>query len=77
MRPTADGRWLSLALEPGLDIGASVEAEEPQLLGSVTLESTRDAALRTRQPAPGESLQGLDPITASEVLGDLYRMSDR
>ena len=77
VRPTADGRWLSLALAPGLDIGAAVEAEEPQLLGTVTLESSRDAALRTRQPAPGEPLQGLDPITASELLGDLYRMSDR
>lgn len=72
-RPTPDGRWLTLALKP--DIPYAGEPDSPSRVDSVSvLESPHiDGSDRSLPPSP---LHDLDPITVSELIGDLNRLVD-
>jgi hypothetical protein len=75
VRATRDGRWLILDFDPGMGLGNPVDDAPLQRLGAVVLGSARDVA-EPAQGAGSSSLQGLDEISVSELLGDLHRLAD-
>jgi hypothetical protein len=75
VRATRDGRWLILDFDPGIGLSNPVDDAPLQRLGAVVLGSARDGA-EPAQGAGSSSLQGLDEISVSELLGDLHRLAD-
>jgi hypothetical protein len=73
---TPDGRWLILAVDPGIGTLSDADDGPRQLLGAIVLSSAREVS-EPVQGARSSSLQDLDAVTASELLGDLHRLSDR
>ncbi|HTJ71497.1 MAG TPA: DUF4132 domain-containing protein [Actinospica sp.] len=72
-RPTLDGRWLFVGIYPGLGDGFADEYLSKQRLGHVVLHDT--ASLGAAKSATTSSgLHDLDPLTVSELIGDLSRM---
>lgn len=72
-RPTPDGRWLTLALKP--DIPYSSEPDAVSRVDTVSVQDSPhvDRSDRGLTPSP---LHDLDPITVSELIGDLNRLVD-
>lgn len=72
-RPTLDGRWLLVGIHPGLHVGWDDAYVSRQEIGAVVLQ---DSPIPTgsKHRAQSSSLADLDPITVSELIGDLSRM---
>src|SRR6185437_9344208 len=72
-RPTPDGRWLTLALKPDIPYTSGPDAQSR--IDSVSVQEAPhvDGSPRSLPPSP---LHDLDPITVSELIGDLNRLVD-
>lgn len=73
VRPTPDGRWLILAFTPSERFG-TIETDTPQRLAGIGMHDAPQVSGPT-DPLELKSLDDLDPITTSELLGDLSRMT--
>ncbi|WP_157436624.1 DUF4132 domain-containing protein [Actinospica robiniae] len=73
LRPTPDGRWLALALKPDFQYTAGPEARSRVDSVSILEAPHVDGSGRSLPPSP---LHDLDPITVSELIGDLNRLVD-
>ncbi|MBR7839792.1 DUF4132 domain-containing protein, partial [Actinospica durhamensis] len=75
-RPTLDDRWLALA--HSRDRSYQGSDETPYVLGPVHVQAAPhvDSAVPHARPLPALPLHDLDPITVSELLGDLSRLAD-
>ncbi len=75
-RPTLDNRWLALA--HSRDHTYQGSDEPPHFLGPVRVQAAPqvDSMGLYAQPLPALPLHDLDPITVSELLGDLSRLAD-
>lgn len=70
--------YLTVDLEPGIPVGSVTLLGPEQTLSHVYLSSLRYGGRRGDRPddPAGPRLGDLDPITASELLGDLTRLTD-
>jgi hypothetical protein len=75
VRATPDGRWLMLGLDSGVGLTEGDDDAPTRRLETVCVASARGEV--EQDPAKrSESLQGIDAVTASELLADLHRLSE-
>ena len=72
-RPTLDGRWLLVSIDPGLNFSWDDAYVSTQKIGVVLLQDTQ-VPTTSKHHMRASSLADLDPITVSELIGDLSRM---
>ncbi|HET9170687.1 MAG TPA: DUF4132 domain-containing protein [Actinospica sp.] len=74
-RPTLDGRWLLVSIDPGLNFSWDDAYTRRQEIGVVVLQNT-PIPNGSRHRMQSSSIADLDPITVSELIGDLSRLMD-
>jgi hypothetical protein len=72
-RPTLNGKWLLVSIDPGLNFSWDDAYVSTQRIGVVLLRDTPIPAA-AKHRVQSSSLADLDPITVSELIGDLSRM---